>query len=361
MLNAIEHFSRIRLENTTLQVMADRQRDLDRLIHEEEAVIRHYARLGSWPHESVNLFVLEDLRPLVAQIKGAAVAASVVADDIDRRPMVIIYDVAALTECTIFVNRGALERDGSWKDGGALRALLAHEHAHPLAENRTVHAARTLSIATGGADGADRAAVEPILHLLADRLCLHAPQEVFANEIAMRAGFADALLHLDRDAVEKACAGVGTRSALVQGLDAQVAGGKLSAGQAAALLLVGDLQAHLVFAMETAAFLRVGRQHEAAVLEARLDEGVWAFLDPVARRLYMALRDHYCGLQTDFGPAAMKAWAERAAALLVDALSEKSLSIRLDIVRAPADGKHNGRPAHPKAEADKVLHRGSLP
>ena len=51
MSNAIEHFSRCRVEDTTLQVMADLQRDLDRLIHEEKSVIRHYVRLGNWPHK----------------------------------------------------------------------------------------------------------------------------------------------------------------------------------------------------------------------------------------------------------------------------------------------------------------------
>ena len=44
MSNAIEHFSRTRVENTTLQVMADTQRNLARLIREEESVIRQYVR-----------------------------------------------------------------------------------------------------------------------------------------------------------------------------------------------------------------------------------------------------------------------------------------------------------------------------
>ena len=116
MSNAIEHFSRTRVENTTLQVIADTQRNLDRLIREEGEVIRDYVRLGTWPHSSVNMFVVENLQPLVAQIKSAALLSSVVADDIDRRPMVNVYDAADLSECTVFVNRGALERDGIWND-----------------------------------------------------------------------------------------------------------------------------------------------------------------------------------------------------------------------------------------------------
>ena len=76
MSNAIEHFSRYRVNGTTLQVMADLQRDLDRLIREEQTVIRHYARFGHWPHKWINMFVFEDLQPLVAQIKGATKLSS---------------------------------------------------------------------------------------------------------------------------------------------------------------------------------------------------------------------------------------------------------------------------------------------
>ena len=48
----------------------DLQRDLDRLIREEQSVIRHYIKLGNWPHKRVNMFVFENLQPLVAQIKS---------------------------------------------------------------------------------------------------------------------------------------------------------------------------------------------------------------------------------------------------------------------------------------------------
>ena len=166
MSNAIEHFSRCRVEDTTLQVMADLQRDLDRLIREEKSVIRHYVRLGNWPHKRVNMFVLENLQPLAAQIKGATKLSSVIANDIDRRPMVNVYDAADLSECAVFVNRGALERDGVWNDDVALRALLAHEHGHPLAENETVQAARELSVEVKVEGRASKAAVGPILRPL---------------------------------------------------------------------------------------------------------------------------------------------------------------------------------------------------
>jgi hypothetical protein len=332
MSNAIEHFSRTRVENTTLQVMADTQRDLARLIREEELVIRHYVRLGTWPHKSVNMFVLEDLQPLVSQIKIAAVLSSIVAEDIDRRPMVNVYDAADLRECTVFVNRGALRREGTWNDALALRALLAHEHGHPLAENETVHAARDLSVEVAVESRTLKAAVGGILHLLADRLCVHAPQEVFTNEIAIRAGFGDALFHLDKGVVAKAHLGVSKRASLIQGLDAQVKDGTLTAVQVAALLLVGDLQAHLGFALETAPFLRARHKQQAEALEAALIQDVLSQLDPAVQPLYEQFRDHYLQLRTDLAAAETKDWCSRALGFLVDALRERHLEARFELV-----------------------------
>ena len=334
MSNAIEHFSRYRVENTTLQVMADLQRDLDRLIHEEQSVIRHYIRLGHWPHKRVNMFVLENLQPLVAQIKGATALSSVIANDIDRRPMVNVYDVADLTECAVFVNRGALERDALWQDDVALRALLAHEHGHPLAENGTVRMAREFSVEAVVESPAAKAAVGSVLHLLADRLCVHAPQEVFANEIAIRAGFGAALFHLDRGMVDTAKLGVGKRPALAQSLDQQVLQKKLSADQAAALLLVADLQAHLPFVLETAPFLRAERRPEAEALEAALFEGVLSHLDRAVAPLYEKLRDHYLTLNADFTSPDMKGWSSEALGLLAAALQDRNLRVRFQLVRA---------------------------
>lgn len=351
MSNAIEHFSRTRVENTTLQVMADTQRNLARLIREEESVIRHYVRLGTWPHKSVNLFVFENLQPLVSQIKNAAVLTSVVAEDIDRRPMVNVYDAADLTECTVFVNRRVLKQEGVWSDALALRALLAHEHGHPLAENETVHAAREFSVEVAAESRAPKAAIAGILHLLADRLCVHAPQEVFANKIAIRAGFGDALFHLDKGAVEKARLGVAKRASLVQGLDRQARDGKLTAAQVAALLLVGDLQAHLGFALETAPFLSAGHRRQAEALEAALSEGVWTHLDPAVMPLYERFRDHYRQLRGDLNPAEVKAWASEAVAFLADVLREKNLRVRFDLVRTRSGQK---RPREPRSEAMAV-------
>jgi len=354
MSNTIQHFSRQRVENTTLQVIADTQRNLDRLIREEESVIRHYARQGPWPHKWVNMFVLDDLRPLVSQIKSITSLSSALIEDIDHRPMVNIYDAADLSECAVFVNRRVLKRDGVWSDALALRALLAHEHGHPLAENETVHAARALSVEVAVESQTSKSAIGEILHLLADRLCVHAPQEVFANEIAIRAGFGDALFHLDKGAVEKARLGVAKRASLVQGLDRQVRDGKLTTAQVAALLLVGDLQAHLGFALETAPFLAAGHRRQAKALEAALSEGVWRHLDPAALRLYEKFRDHYLRLKVDLAPAEMKTWASAAVGFLANALHEKHLQVRFELVRTHA---RRERPRHPRSQPTAVRAR----
>ncbi len=356
MPNAIEHFSRTRVDHTTLQVMADAQQGLDRLIEEEQSVIRHYVRVGTWPHKCVNMFVLEDLQPLASQIKRATALSSVIVEDIDRRPMVNVYDTADLSECAVFVNRKLLEQDGAWSDGLSLRALLAHEHGHPLAENKTVRAARALSVEISDPAPPQETAIAPILQLLADRLCVHAPQEVFANEIAIRAGFGEALFHLDRDAVEKARLGVSKRPLLVESLGRQVTDGKLSADQAAAFLFVGDLQAHLGFALETAPFLRAGHAQQAQALEAALAQGVWGHLDLAVKRLYEVLRDHYRGLTPDLTPAQTEAWAGEAVALLVDALRQKNLRVRLNVVRTRNAPKRSGRSKlEPAAGCNGVL------
>lgn len=343
MPNAIEHFSRTRVDDTTLQVMADAQQGLARLIEEEQSVIRHYVRLGNWPHKRVNMFVIDNLQPLVAQIKRTTAVSSIVAEDVDRRPMVNVYDAADLSECAVFVNRGMLERDGTWGDDLALRALLAHEHGHPLSENETVHAARQLAVEIAEDGDAAEASVAKILHLLANQVCLHAPQEVFANEIAIRAGFGSALFHLNRDAVAKSRLGVGKRPTLVQGLDKRVADGKLSAAHAAAMLLAVDLQAHLGFALETAAFIRAGHPREAKALEESLSEGVWLHLEPEAKRLYEALREHYRRLKANLTPPQTKAWAAEALALLADALSQKNFPVRFKVVRRRSEPKQAPR------------------
>ena len=210
---------------------------------------------------------------------------------------------------------------------------------------------------------APTAAVGQILHLLADRLCVHAPQEVFANEMAIRAGFGDALFHLDKDVIDKARLSVSRRPSLVQSLEQQATEQKLSADQAAALLLVGDLQAHLPFALETAPFLRAGHRQQAQTLEAALIEGVLSHLDPAVLPLYEKMRDHYLKLRTDLSSAEMKAWSSEALGFLADGLRERQLWVRFALVRARSGGEPRRRARRARASLvhSRIEHDGGLP
>ncbi len=175
---------------------------------------------------------------------------------------------------------------------------------------------------------------------------------MFANEVVIHAGFGDALFHLDQGVVDKAIAGVAKRASLVRGLDKQVSDGKLTADQMAVLLLVGDLQAYLGFALETAPFLSAESHSQAVALETKLREGIWAHLDPAVMPLYERFRDHYRQLKGDLSPADVESWAGEVLALLSEALRERGLDVRFDLVAARSRQKRSreprsqSRPAH---------------
>jgi hypothetical protein len=127
--------------------------------------------------------------------------------------------------------------------------------------------------------------------------------------------------------------------------------------------LVADLQAHLGFALETAAFLRAGEPHHAKDLEGALNTGVWGHLHPAAKRLYEKLRDHYRLLKVDLTATQTKAWAGEAVALLGDVLRHKNLPVRLNIVPRRAGPKRPQRArSGPAARHESILDPdGGLP
>jgi hypothetical protein len=171
------------------------------------------------------------------------------------------------------------------------------------------------------------------------------------------------LFHLDRGVIGKARLGVRKRPSLVQGLKQQVLDRNLSADQAAALLLVGDLQAHLPFALETAPFLRAARKQQAEALEAALTEDVLSHLDSAAPPLYEKIRDHCLRLKTDFTSAEMMAWSNEALGFLADALGQRNLRVRFELARAGPRGETRRPKRMERASADcrPVVHgSGSL-
>ncbi len=149
----------------------------------------------------------------------------------------------------------------------------------------------------------------------------------------------------------------------MQGLEKRAKDGKLTAVQVAGLLLVGDLQAYLGFALETAPFLRADHRQQAQALEAALIEGVLCHLDPAAPLLYEKFRDHYLRLRTDFTPAEMKVWSSEALGLLADAIQQRHLPLRFSLVRTDSAAKprRQSRMAPTSIVHSSIGHDGGSP
>lgn len=348
MVKAVPHILRRRVDDTKLQMIADSAAGLEALTAIEKTVMRGFRRHGGWPHQQVNLFVFETLRPLVEQIRAASSAAHGMTgtqaragaqaeatrhiEELDRKPMVHIYNLANAAECSIFINRRQMIQLGLWDDKLALEGLLAHEHAHPLAENTTTRAARGLKaiirIETPAASfGLDqgrqfRRRVEHIVQ----ELCLHAPHEVFANELAVRAGFGEALFHLDRMSLSPGRTGLSERASLEAKLRAEVNAGKLGEKTAALTLLMASIEAHVRMGLESAAFARAGETAKALAIDALLEEEVFRHVEPEVGELYEAFYNHYMALKPDLDSKAVRVWMAASCAPLLDVLTKYGAS-----------------------------------
>lgn len=362
MARTVKHFSLHRIAGTELRVVADVETGVLSVIQVEEAVIRGYTQREMWPHRWVTLFVLQDLQPLVRQLtstptlplpgegsegRGSDLPPGGTAA-LDHRPVVNVYDLAdPSTElragpagCHVFINRQAMMKENYWDDPLAIRGLLAHEHAHPLAENEATRASRHLNVVLSpqsevlGLQSSDLGRrIGDLLTLLADKLCLYAPREVFANELTIRSGFGEALLHLDRRTVANAGRSVAGREDLRQQLQQEVASDRLTSQGADVLLLIGDLKGYLDLALETAPFYRTGRQDDAQELEAVLGAEVFPHLEPEVQRAYTALREQYIALRAELAPPELMVWGEGVLNILAEALAEKGLEITYRLSR----------------------------
>jgi hypothetical protein len=340
MTNPIKHFSLHRVAGTELQVVSDVESGVLSLIQVEEGVIQNYARQGAWPHTGVTLFILQDLAPLTRQLKHKKGLWGEMFDDLTDRPVVNIYDLSDLSRCHLFANQQAMIQGGYWDDLQAARGLLAHEHAHPLSECQTVRLSRhmrathawEIEAGTGGKNHAggttDRALsprIDQLLHRLVAKLCLYAPREILANELAIRSGFGDALLYLDRQGVRQAIRGVAGRNDLLGDLQRRVTEGTLSPPMVALLLLLGDMSSYLEQALEISAFYRAGHEREAEELEICLKEQVFAHLEPESQLAYDALCRQYLELYEDMTAEALDSWGTGVLAILAQALASKGL------------------------------------
>lgn len=366
MTRAVKHFSLHRIANTELRVVADVEEGVLPIIQVEEAVIREYARQTRWPHRWVTLFILEDLQPLVRQLRLGANLSSVSpsgpslghplgaggalpegpypssedAAALDYRPVVNVYDLADLNGCNIFVNRRPMVAEGYWDDPLVLRGLLAHEHAHSLAENETTRASRRLKFEISDIgfqieeNGGPRFITQNLASKLANlfttlavKLCLYAPRELFANEITIQSGFAEALLHLDLRNVGNASRSVAGRDGLSHQLQQEAALGNLTPVAADLLLLIGDLNGYLDMALEVAPFYRSGRAADGQALEAILDATVFPRLDPMVRRFFTTLRDQYISLDENLSLPELTTWSASVLDILFRNMAEKGLNL----------------------------------
>ena len=325
---AVQHFSRHSIDGVRVQVIADAADGLDCIIACEEAVIANFRRHVDPFHKWLNLFVFEDLHPLIDQISENAVLPLAEAEALAQRPMVHIYNLSDLTESTIFINRGVMVRQSLWADRLAICGLLAHEHAHPLAENATTRSVRDLRFDTAihETDGAN---VAPFVHALARELCLHAPQEVFSNELAIRIGFGHSMMHLNRLIIDDAGRPVAGRKELVRQLDAARKTGRLNSREASLMLLLASVQAYGRFALETAAFTRAGHEMCAHALELALQDSVFRRLEPELEPLYRGLHERYLELTPDMSARSLRNWAEVTFAPLLAEIDRARLAARI--------------------------------
>jgi len=336
MARTVKHLSLHRIAGVELRVVADVEDGVLPIVEIEEAVIRKYVRRSQppWPHRSVNLFVLEDLQPLVHQLKQQQAANSLQPAATGDMPVVNVYDLADLASCNVFVNRQVMAREGYWDDSLAIQGLLAHEHAHPLAENVTTRASRELALPKVALEGPSltgcslelKDRLQRLLVGLATRLCLYAPREIFANQMTIASGFGDALLYLDRRNVTNASRSVQGRDELRRQLQQQVSQGNLTPTGSELVLLVGDLNSCLDLALEIAPFYRAGREGDARELEAMLEKDVFSRLEPQVAQVYAALRDQYVALDMNLAVAATRAWCASILDLLAQVLGGKGCS-----------------------------------
>lgn len=320
-MRTVKHFSLDRINGTELRTIADVDDGIIQLMQREESVIRGYAHAKLWRHRRVMLFVMQDLQPLMRQVQTRPGFTRDRIAAIQDQPATVLYDLKALDECSVYVNRAASERAGYWDDPLTMEGLLAHEHAHPVAENDTVRSSRRIRLDITAAPGEP---LSSVLNALGQKLGLYAPREIFANETALRAGFGDAMAHLNQRLIRDAAAGISGRATLVQRLDDAVARKAMRQEDSAAVLLAGDLQMCLPLAIEVAPFYRCGLAVQAAQgaqLESLLNTALFPVLGRQVEFAYGVLRDSYVRLPATLAAQALIDWCEEIMQILADSLA----------------------------------------
>ena len=347
----IKYLSVHRLEGVELRVMADNENGILPLVEAECQVVTRLTQEAQWPHHTVTLFILSDLMPLQRQLQ--ALGRHPVGEQLNQmgdlltHPVVNVYDLANPSACQVFVNRQAMVEAGYWNDTLAIQGLLAHEHAHPLAECATTNAVRQLKLtlelrlAEVWAPKAKASSSNPLpawadnaqsqLNALVRTLILLGPRELFTNEIALATGFVQPMLHLNRQNVHKLVVGLAHRPTLQNQLAEAVRAGQLTATGATALALIGDLQGHLPMAMEVAAFQRQHQQAASEELLAQLQKEIFPYLDAEVGLLFQKFCDEYVALPMTATPQTMVGIVQRQLALLAKTLKRRALHLTYQV------------------------------
>ncbi|GLK71411.1 hypothetical protein KHC23_11555 [Ancylobacter dichloromethanicus] len=318
-----------------VRVVTDCAADISAIVQAEERVVRRLVDQGLWRHETVTLFVLDDLAPLVGQL---ARTHRLVADDLVRlpqRPMVNLYDPRHATECFVFVNRHIMTAEGYWGDSLAAEGLLAHEHAHPLSEAPATTAARTLTVEAEGP-----ATLAPLAAQLGRTLSTGAVTELLANRFCLVHGFDDALRHLDRLTLRQAVNNLPQRLELERRAAAAVAAGTLPSEQLRPLLRLADAQISLPFALELVPFVQSGLTAEMADLEELLLDDLMSRMAPEVTDMYRDLSERFLRLQPEWSGEAIAGWCADILLRLSAFLSAGGapLSLRLAPIAPKAEG-----------------------
>jgi hypothetical protein len=351
MARAVPQILGHRSTSTKLQVVCDSTTGLETFVDIEKRVIAAFERRAYWPHKLVHLFVFETLQPLVEQIKQATAAqrtrakpgalakaraeASRHIEELDHKPMVHIYNIANPAETSIFVNRRRMMALGLWDDELALEGLLAHEHAHPLAENSTTKAARGLRasvqvLALPEGLEPQQKQLSHSVETLVEELCLHAPHEVAANELAIRAGFGEALFHLNGLTLTGGRAGLTEHAALKAKLEAGVKASRISKKAMALTLAMASIEAHVRVALESAAFARAQDEARAGALDSLIEEEVFKHVEPEVGDLYRLYSDRYAALKTDLDADGVLSWMQESSMPLTSALHKRGASFKVE-------------------------------
>ncbi|TCT02263.1 hypothetical protein [Aquabacter spiritensis] len=323
---------------STVRIVTDCAGDISALVHAEEQVVRKLADRDLWPHQTVTLFVLDNLAPLVGQLKEMGRLMDEALAGLPQRPMVVLYDPRHATECFVFVNRQIMMAEEFWGDSLAAEGLLAHEHAHPLSECPATHAARGLTVEAAGP-----AALAPLAARLGETLSTGAVTELLANAFCLAHGFGDALKHVNRISLRRAARNLAQRAELETRAAAAVAAGTLPADQAPVLLRLADAQIGLPFALETVPFHEAGLTAHAAELEGLLADDLLARMAPEMVSLYDDLKAPFAALRPDWGAARLADWVADILSRLSAFLSQGGAPLTLSLVPARlahAEGSH---------------------